>query len=105
MSIKSKLEALIYAAEEPIGVDQMAALLRHDLLELQNQPAQSNTDDPDSHLGAVEVTGSEEAPSSAEPFENSQAESSQNIQPGAGQDVPEAGSHAVETPKLSTKKT
>src|SRR5215471_12620442 len=31
MSIKSKLEALIYAAEEPISVDELAALLKAEL--------------------------------------------------------------------------
>ncbi len=34
MSIKAKLEALIYAAEEPITPDQMASLLKEDLLAL-----------------------------------------------------------------------
>src|SRR5215470_11331664 len=34
MSIKAKLEALIYAAEEPITPDQMAALLKEDLAAL-----------------------------------------------------------------------
>jgi segregation and condensation protein B len=34
MSIKAKLEALIYAAEEPITQDQMASLLKDDLLAL-----------------------------------------------------------------------
>src|SRR5260370_6657425 len=34
MSLKAKLEALIYAAEEPISLDQLAALLREDLLAL-----------------------------------------------------------------------
>src|SRR5215510_5368174 len=32
MSIKSKLEALIHAAEEPISVEQLAALLKDELL-------------------------------------------------------------------------
>src|SRR5262245_12443359 len=36
MSIKAKLEALIYAAEEPITPDQMAALLKEDLLALKS---------------------------------------------------------------------
>jgi segregation and condensation protein B len=39
MSIKSQLEALIYAADEPITLDQMAALLKDDLLALKNAPA------------------------------------------------------------------
>ena len=30
MSLKGKLEAIIYAAEEPVTVDQMAVLLRDD---------------------------------------------------------------------------
>src|SRR5260370_11588147 len=38
MSIKAKLEALIYAAEEPITPDQMAALLKTDLLALKTAP-------------------------------------------------------------------
>src|SRR5215831_6206713 len=40
MSIKSKLEALIYAAEEPISVDQLAALLKDELLALKTSEAQ-----------------------------------------------------------------
>lgn len=38
MSIKAKIEALIYAAEEPIGLDHMATLLKEELLALKNQP-------------------------------------------------------------------
>ncbi|MGZ4856652.1 MAG: SMC-Scp complex subunit ScpB [Candidatus Angelobacter sp.] len=63
MSIKAKLEAIIYAAEDPITLDQMAALLKDDLLalrtaveaepeampELRPQPEQA-----EDHLGAVE---------------------------------------------------
>jgi segregation and condensation protein B len=72
MSIKAKLEALIYAAEEPITLDQMAALLKDDLLALKNAPAtdaqgdaaqgdagQSSQPQPEqseAHLGAVEDT-------------------------------------------------
>src|SRR5215469_10000065 len=40
MSIKSKLEALIYAAEEPISVDELAALLKDDLLALKTSETQ-----------------------------------------------------------------
>ena len=36
MSLKPKIEALIYAAEEPITPDQMVALLKEDLLALKN---------------------------------------------------------------------
>ncbi|HLJ28032.1 MAG TPA: SMC-Scp complex subunit ScpB [Candidatus Angelobacter sp.] len=64
MAIKPKLEALIYAAEEPISVDQLAALLRDDLLALKNTGvSQSDTEaelsrpaeeQAEAHLGAVE---------------------------------------------------
>jgi segregation and condensation protein B len=65
MSIKAKLEALIYAAEEPITLDQMAALLKDDLLALKNAPVidapgdagQGSPPQPEqaeAHLGAVE---------------------------------------------------
>ncbi len=76
MSIKPKLEAIIYAAEEPIGVDQLAALLRDDLLALKSQPvaeadpAQTAADgeNTEAHLGAVE----DQAPSGKRPQEKSE---------------------------------
>jgi segregation and condensation protein B len=55
VSIKAKLEALIYAADDPISLDQMAALLRDDLLAMQLAPEPENSE---AHLGAVE-TGTE----------------------------------------------
>jgi len=62
VSLKAKLEALIYAAEEPIGLDQMAALLKEDLLALKNAPAleshvpeATTPENSESHLGAVEA--------------------------------------------------
>jgi len=67
MSIKSQLEALIYAAEEPVTLDQLAALLKEDLFALKNapqptgeaqaedaQPAQPHPEKTENHLGAVE---------------------------------------------------
>ena len=64
MSIKAQLEALIYAAEDPITLDQMAALLKDDLLALktalpavepQSTPElQPLTEQAEDHLGAVE---------------------------------------------------
>jgi len=47
MSIKPKIEALIYAAEEPITLDQIAAVLKEDLLALkaQTQAAASEAQD------------------------------------------------------------
>jgi segregation and condensation protein B len=66
MSIKAQLEALIYAAEEPILLDQLAALLKEDLLALK-QAANSaevqaeaeaeagpHPEHSEEHLGAVE---------------------------------------------------
>jgi len=57
MSLKSKVEALIYAAEEPVTLDQLAALLKEDLLALKSAPPPETSDpqDSESHLGAVEV--------------------------------------------------
>lgn len=67
MSIKAKLEAIIYAAEDPITLDQMAALLKDDLLALKTAlPAtpeatsegaaelQPDPNQAENHLGAVE---------------------------------------------------
>ena len=66
MSIKAKLEAIIYAAEDPITLDQLAALLKDDLLALKTAPGatpesgapqEATVPIPDSfenHLGAVE---------------------------------------------------
>jgi segregation and condensation protein B len=60
MSIKAQLEALIYAAEEPITLDQMTALLRDDLLALKTAPPpeyppmEPHPAHADDHLGAVE---------------------------------------------------
>src|SRR5579872_7398989 len=71
MSIKAKLEALIYAAEDPISLDQMAALLKDDLLALRNQPAP----EPDP---AISTDMAAEAPRLLEssPLESSSGESS-----------------------------
>src|SRR5260221_5170819 len=68
MSIKAQLEALIYAAEEPITLDQMVALLKDDLLALKisaetaQEPASDHDRQPspeqaENHLGAVEDAG------------------------------------------------
>jgi segregation and condensation protein B len=73
MSLKAQLEALIYAAEDPITLDQMAALLKEDLLALKSarqaeqeqaqqeqavQEALPNPEEAEDHLGAVENTES-----------------------------------------------
>ncbi len=44
MSIKAQLEALIYAAEDPITLDQMAALLKDDLLALKTALPEAATE-------------------------------------------------------------
>jgi segregation and condensation protein B len=64
VSIKAKLEAIIYAAEDPITLDQMAALLKDDLLALKTalptvepqsqSEGQSEPEHAEDHLGAVE---------------------------------------------------
>ena len=69
VSIKAKLEAIIYAAEDPITLDQMAALLKDDLLALKTAlptaELQSADETPlppenaEDHLGAVEESASQ----------------------------------------------
>jgi segregation and condensation protein B len=56
MSIKAKLEALIYAAEEPITLDQMTALLREDLLALKVAPESEPRPEPESRPAAETAT-------------------------------------------------
>lgn len=67
MSLKAQLEAIIYAAEDPITLDQMAALLKEDLLALKTAvppestsdsapPLQPQPEQAEDHLGAVEDT-------------------------------------------------
>ena len=69
MSLKAQLEAIIYAAEDPITLDQMAALLKDDLLALKTAvpptpeatsdsepPLQPQPEQAEDHLGAVEDT-------------------------------------------------
>jgi segregation and condensation protein B len=47
MSIKAKLEALIYAAEDPITPDQMVVLLKEDLLALKSAPETGQQSSPE----------------------------------------------------------
>lgn len=61
MSIKAQLEALIYAAEEPITLDQMAALLKDDLLALKNAPG------PESQAEGAQMQSQPEAGESPQP--------------------------------------
>ena len=52
MSIKAQLEAIIYAAEDPITLDQMAALLKDDLLALKTAlPAVEPDSGAEAHSG------------------------------------------------------
>src|ERR1041385_8715772 len=86
MSIKAKLEAIIYAAEDPITLDQMASLLKEDLLALKTalpvtpdpamggapeaEPQPENAED---HLGAV-------AESAPQPSAKKAKEKSENVE-------------------------
>lgn len=74
MQIKPKIEALIYAAEEPVTLDQLAALLKDDLLALreQSEPV-PDPENAEQHLGAVEDEGaiSSEAEAESKPEERS----------------------------------
>lgn len=71
MSLKPKIEALIYAAEEPVTLDQLAALLKDDLRALREQPQPvPDPENAEQHLGAVE----DEAPASSEVEAESKSE-------------------------------
>src|SRR5215471_10756574 len=61
--LKAKLEALIYAAEEPISLDQLTSLLKEDLLALKTAAApQSQAESGESHLAASHDTPVEHDP-------------------------------------------
>lgn len=84
MSIKAQLEALIYAAEDPITLDQMAALLKDDLLALKTalnttpdaaQEPQTQPEQPEQaedHLGAVEQSSEPRAKKTKEKSEKAE---------------------------------
>jgi segregation and condensation protein B len=83
-SILAKLEALIYAAEEPVSVDQIAALLKDDLLALKSQAAEAQAEpSPEPAQTTLELSGaaaSEDgvdgtAPANAEPAASGTPES------------------------------
>jgi len=61
VSLKPKLEALIYAAEEPVTLDQMASLVKDDLLALKSTQAAASADtepsSADAHTDGVTSAG------------------------------------------------
>ena len=70
MSLKAKLEALIYAAEEPITPDQMAALLKEDLLALKAAPGPEAQGQPlEGQNGATTPAGKRQQPARGEKAE------------------------------------
>src|SRR5882672_7967480 len=66
MSIKAKIEALIYAAEEPISLDHMATLLKDDLLALRDQPRTQTEAVADLSAGSASFTGEDPQPERTE---------------------------------------
>jgi segregation and condensation protein B len=111
MSLKAKLEALIYAAEDPIGIDQMAALLKHDLLALKDQPAQPNQEDPENHLGAVEAERAEverkDLPEAVADENERVADAPAAVEPTAEENVsgiPVDAQQSVQAPTVLAKK-
>jgi segregation and condensation protein B len=110
MSIKAKLEALVYAADDPITLDQMAALLKDDLLALKGGPAvEPHPELADQHLGAVETDGMEAVTQeSADEVEPSVEGSSTERLPSETMASPEetgsaAASEAAPTSKAARK--
>ncbi len=100
MSIKAKLEALVYAAEDPITLDQMAALLKDDLLALKDLPAPApHPERDDGHLGAVEADEFRAEESLAEVSTIVDASSS------SGDAAAPSATEAVEPSKSAAKKS
>jgi segregation and condensation protein B len=71
MSIKAKIEAIIYAAEEPITFNQIFALVkdeaRQDLLRGRDQETTVRTSSPENGTDSVPVADTQEAAPAAEP--------------------------------------
>lgn len=67
MSLKAQIEAIIYAAEEPVTVDQLLTLLKEDIVAMEeasrNHPTDPGSDDARGQLAAGAWTA--EAPSQA----------------------------------------
>ena len=61
MSLKGKLEAIIYAAEEPVTVDQMAVLLRHDVLTELAATAASTASESESEANRPEAAAEDQS--------------------------------------------
>ena len=63
MLLKPKLEALIYAAEEPISLDQLVALLKDDLLAMKASASEQQSTEPPA---AAPVAGSKRSQEKSE---------------------------------------
>lgn len=61
MSIKAQLEALIYAAEEPISLDQLATLLKQDLLALKQAADEAEIQAAEIHAAEAQADVQAEA--------------------------------------------
>jgi segregation and condensation protein B len=94
MSLKAKLEAVIYAAEEPVTLAQLAAIFADDAFEWKaQQEAVSAAQADESDFAAAQplpVVQEEFAPPEPEPVQDS-AEQTAEIQPGLS---PEAAAEA-----------
>ncbi len=102
MSIKAQLEALIYAAEDPITLDQMAALLKDDLLALKT--AQEETQQLSDHFQTQEFQSQnlQTQESLAQDLQASTEQAPENAEDHLGA-VEEAAVRAAEPPAIETK--
>ena len=98
MSIKAQLEALIYAAEDPITLDQMAALLKEDLLALKTAP---QPDAVQESLLEIEQSAEQQPPAEQTPSEQAEDHlgAVEDSEPPAG----EAAAKAKEPPAKKAK--
>src|SRR5580692_5739824 len=92
MSLKAKLEAVIYAAEEPVTLAQLAALFATDALEWKAEQEAASSGQVSQASDQTELTA-EQLPSLAEGFEYL----------GLDQSLPEESADSVPTADLETE--
>src|ERR1039458_3572271 len=96
MSLKAKVEAIIYATEEPVTLDQLAALLRDEVLsELRAEE--------DARLALNQIISDGPAPAESDELADDLAFDDTPAPPEAGQNEPKETPTGAESVPLSEK--
>ena len=91
MSLKAKIEAIIYAAEEPVTLAQLSTLLSDDLAELaaSERPLAADSAPAEASAPAGDSAEAESASSDNQPFDSAQSsEPGKSAPPSAGEPGP-----------------